>query len=711
MTLQLTVRSRRLLPGCAFGLSEATALVEVSCSGGEAFDEAAEARIRSRAAAFYPDEDLYLFFGLAERDWPAAFLVDGSADGEVSNQDPAHRLGRWIVALTVVVQRWAHDVAFCGAVLHAAPQRLLLAIPWRTDWMFDGALDFAIRMIRIWVQPEPAADELAEADKYFRDSLVSLHGAGPPLEALRFAQAAAARDIPISTTIGNLRLGWGAGAELLNATFTGHTGLLAHFTAKDKISTSELLTRTGVPVARLCVAGDFEAAEKAAAQLGWPVVVKPPNQDLSVGVVTGIRTAEALRTAFDAAAELSPGRVMVEQHVPGDSYRLLVVHGRLLAAVRRVPAGVTGDGEHSIAELIEAANADHRRKTILKPIKLDDEGLEFLREQGLDEQSVPERGRVVRFAHMTFRRIGGSTEDVAALVHPDNRALAERVARISRLDLAGVDLLITDISRSWREVGGVIGEVNSQPALMPHWLAQPDRDICGEILDLLLENRPTRIPVAAFSGIDGAGVAATLLHTIWQSVGKVTGVCTADGVRIGDDVISTENLAGQPGIHLVFADPAVEAGVFEVPTDTLIEFGHGCDRYDVAAVLNSEPRTAELHAEILLRAHDAVVVNADDPACMAIRSRARAPRHVLVAEDPSSVSLHCSVGGDAAYIESVDGRMWLTLAEGDVTTRVLPMAGGRHQLPALFAAAVAWAQGIAPAAIAAALASTATGHE
>ena len=84
--------------------------------------------------------------------------------------------------------------------------------------------------------------------------------------------------------------------EILNATFTGHTGLLAHFTAKDKISTSELLTRTGVPVARLCVAGDFEAAEKAAAQLGWPVVVKPPNQDLSVGVVTGIRTAEALRT-------------------------------------------------------------------------------------------------------------------------------------------------------------------------------------------------------------------------------------------------------------------------------------------------------------------------------------------------------------------------------------------------------------------------------
>lgn len=696
---ELAVRNIRYLQGCAFGLTEPTALVEVICSGAGGFDAATEARVKERAAAFYPDENYYLFFGVPESDWPDAFLVDSGGDG-----DRAHRIGRWVVALTVIFERWAYDLGFRGSVVHADGGRLLLAIPWRRESVFSGALELATRLLPIWAQPEPPEAELAELTAYFREGLDVLHGQGMPLDGLRFAQAAVARDIPVGFAADVLRLGWGAEAEMLHATFTARTGWMSHFIAKNKIATSALLARAGVPVPPLRVVADADGAEEAAADLGWPVVVKPPNADLSQGVVAGITTVDTLRSAVAAAAEISPGRVMIEKHLPGDSYRLLVVHGRLWDAVRRVPPEVTGDGEHTISELIERANTDPRRHTILKPVKLDDEGLQFLRERGLDENSVPERDRVVRFAHLTFRRMGGSTEDVSALVHPDNRALAERAARIVQLDIAGIDLLIDDIGRSWREVGGVVLEVNSQPSLMPHWLARPEWDVNGEILDLLTGGRSLRIPTAALSGADGASRAALLLQRIWQTSGRLTGVCTTEGVRIGGDVVSTAALGGQPGIEVILADPGVEAGVFEVPAETLIELGHGCDRYDVVAVLNSSPETSELHADVLSRAHRAVVLNAEDPDCTAIRFAAKAPRHILMAADPAAVALHCDVGGEAAYLEDAGGRRWITLCRGDTRTRLCAVDGSdRDVLAALAAAAVAWAQGVDPAVIAEAL--------
>ncbi len=698
--IELTLQGSRLLPGCAFGLAEPTALVEVTCSGAEAFDAEVEARVKERAAAFYPDENYYLFFGISEQDWPGAFIVPGGADG-----DAAHRLGRWVVAVTIILQRWAHDLGFRGSVVHADPDRLLLAVPWRREEVFTGALGLAIRLIGLWMQPEPQEAELEEVTTYFRDGLTALHTRGILVDGLRFAQAANLRDIPVSAVFDFLRLGWGAESEYLHATFTGRTRWLAHYVAKNKNATSSLLAQAGVPVPPLRVVADAEAAEQAAAELGWPVVVKPASEDLSRGVVAGISTVERLRSAFDAAAELSPGRVMVEKHLPGDSYRLLVVHGRLLDAVRRVPAEVTGDGEHSIAELIDLANTDPRRTTILKPVTLDDEGLEFIREQGLGPESVPERGRLVRFGHLTFRRLGGYTEDVSARVHPDNRALAERAARILQLDLAGVDVMIEDIGRSWREVGGAVLEVNSQPSLMPHWLARPEWDVNGEVLDLLIDGRSLRIPTAALSGVEGADRAATLLHRIWQRAGVLTGVCTGDGVRIGDDVVSTEALGGLPGIQMILTDSGVRAGVFEVPTATLIELGHGCDRYDVVAVLNSSPETAELHTDILRRAHRAIVLNAEDPSCVAIRYATSAPRQILVATDPEVVALHVAVGGDAVYPETVDGRCRMTLASGGTQIRLGVVDGtGSDTAAMLFAAASAWAQGLDPAIIAEALA-------
>ena len=496
--------------------------------------------------------------------------------------------------------------------------------------------------------------------------------------------------------------------------------------ARNKFKASRTLADAGLPLPTGEVVADSERAQQVAARLGWPVVVKPLNQDQGTGVVAGIRDRAALQRAFDHAATLSPGAVIVEDHVDGASHRLLVVGDRLLAAARLIPAAVTGDGTRTVAQLIEAANADPRRGTsarsLLKRLVLDPAALNCLGEQDLAPDAVPTAGRQVLLRRNANISTGGTAVDVTAAVHPDNRDLAKRAARIIGLDIAGIDVLCPDIARSWREVGGAICEVNAQPGLRPHWIADPGRDINGEILDILGAGRSPRIPTAAITGTNGKSTTAEMLYRIWTAAGAVTGVCTTQLLRIGTEIVHVGNLSGQPGARVILNDPGVQAGVFEMPRKGLIYFGHPCDSYDVAALLNvtddhlgvdgidTLEQMAELKAEVLARARRAVVVNADDPLCLAMRSRAGTDRHILVSRDRANpaVAEHRRRGGESVVLQDRDGRVCIVLSAGE-RDDVLMAAGDipatrngllRHnETNAMFAAAMAWAQGVDTATI------------
>ena len=315
---------------------------------------------------------------------------------------------------------------------------------------------------------------------------------------------------------------------------------------------------------------------------------------------------------------------------------------------------------------------------------------------------------------------------MTAAVHPDNRHLAERVARVVGLDIAEVDLVMPDISRSWREVGGTVCQVNVQPGLDRYWQADPGRDINGEIIDILFADRRTRIPTAAITGTDGKSTTATMLHHIWMTTGARAGLCATSVLRVGEEVISTENLSGCPGSRILLTDPGVEAAVIEMPRKGLITLGHPCDRYDVAALLNigddhigvdgieTLEQMAELKAEVLQRATNAVVVNAEDPLALAMRSRAGTDRHILVARQANSVASHRREGGEAVFLAERDGQPWIVIAGGGEETMLMPT----HEIPAtmngllrfnetnaMFATALAWAQGIDTATIRRALGS------
>ncbi len=684
--MKLVLREVRCLPGFAGGLAERTALVDVAVEAAPDRDAGAEDRLRAGAVSFCPDEHLY---DVGESDWPAAFLVPAPDGGD----GPTRWLGEWVVALAVALQRWGHDPVYRGRVLVAEPDRLRVALPWHREQPLRDAVEEALQLVCAWVRPEPDRAALRRIDRRFRGRLEAVQAGGMHVDALRFAESAARSGLPYEVGGGVVRIGWGANAEYLDGTATGDTGVLAAALARNKALANRRLAAAGVPVPRCQVATGPEQARQAAADLGWPVVVKPLGLDSGIGVEPGIRDWTTLDKACAQAANLGRGPVLVEKHHDGLCYRLLVVHGEMLAAVRRVPAGVVGDGVRTVSELIEAANTEPRRGTVIGRLFLEGPALRYLSEQGYSPGSVPAAGARAWLRRTAYSETGGHHEDVTDVVHPDNRALAQRVARLVRLDIAGIDLLSTDITRSWREVGAAVCEVNAQPSLMPHWVAQPDRDINAEVLTILFGGRPARIPTAAVTGSGPTAAAAAMLHRIWTAEGRPAGVCTSGELRIGTEVIDRGDHAGLAGARTVLAEPGVRAAVLELAGARLADTGHPCDRYDVVAVLGGAD--ADGCADTVERASGAVVIDAADPSAPALLARAGAARHILVGADPAAVAGHRAGGGEAVAVEMRDGRPWLVLAAGDRQTAVLPVADIAGDVPAaLFAAAMAWVHGI-----------------
>lgn len=739
----LMVQSQRFLQGCSGGIDQATALVEIGVSGSAAFAKATDEAIRVAAESLCPEQPL---FQVDESSWPTAFLVHAAdfADSEEL------RLGQWVVALTVAIQRWGRDPAWRGRVLHAEPDKIRLAIPWHREQFFGQALELSLEILRRCVDPAPgsapgvpstlgqwlstnSAPEPLRLSLYFGDQWDAIVANGFAPNTHRFVQAGVVRGMPFDVLPHCIQVGWGANAQRFDMAFTGRTTWMASTLAHNKWKSKMVLANAAISVPRGWIVRDAEKAVQAVeSDLGWPVVIKPTNQELGLGVVVNIRDARTLHRVFDRAAQHGSGNVIVEQYIEGDDHRILVVNQKFVAAARRMPGRITGDGTCTVRELVEQVNSDPRRGvgrySLLKKLLLDDEATDCLAAHGLSIDSIPPTGQVIALRRIANISSGGTADDVTAVVHPDNRELAERVARVVGLDIAGIDFITSDISRSWRDVGGAVCEVNGQPGFRPHWLADPQRDINSEVLDALFDGRPARIPTAAITGTNGKTTTAAMLYRIWIAAGKVAGLCTTDVLRIGDAFITDDNLSGQPGARVILNDPSVEAGIFEMPRRGLLKFGHPCDRYDVAALLNVQDdhigvdgidtleQMAELKAEVLQRAQHAVVVNADDPLCMAMRFRAGTDRHILVTAEASApaVAEHRRAGGEAVFVGQHDGAAWIVVATGDREQPLVPV----NEIPAamngllrfnasnaMFAAALAWAQGHSPETIRRGLAS------
>src|SRR5580704_7991917 len=355
---------------------------------------------------------------------------------------------------------------------------------------------------------------------------------GPSTASL--VRAAEARGIPWLRLNDQslVQLGHGKYQQRIQATVTGRTPHISVELASDKEETNKILAGLGLPVPQQELVQSEAQAVRAANRIGFPVVTKPYNGNHGRGISIRLTSDEEVAHGFDVAKQHSRS-VIVETFLEGDDHRLLVVNGELVAATRRTPGHVLGDGEHTVEQLIDIVNQDPRRgvghEKVLTRLELDAQALKMLERVGLTAESVPAKEQIVYLRSTANLSTGGTATDVTDVIHPDNREMAERAVRAIGLDVGGVDFLSKNITESYRTIGGGICEVNAAPGFRMHVAPSEGtaRDVAAPVIDMLFPaGTSVRVPIAAVTGTNGKTTTARMLAHITKMAGYTPGLTT-----------------------------------------------------------------------------------------------------------------------------------------------------------------------------------------
>ncbi len=415
---------------------------------------------------------------------------------------------------------------------------------------------------------------------------------GPSTGAIVYA--AVARKIPYRRmTQGSMvAFGWGSKQRRIQAAEIDATSAIAESIAQDKELTKKLLDAAGVPVPTGRSVDSADDAWVAAQEIGLPVVIKPKDGNQGKGVIVNITTEEQTRAAYHTAREFRDD-IMVERFLPGHDYRLLVIGNRLIAAARRDPPHVVGDGVHSVRELVDIVNADPRRgsghSTSLTKIRFDDIALARLALQDLEADSVPAQGQRVILRNNANLSTGGSATDVTDDVHPEVAARAVEAAQMIGLDICGVDVVVDSVLRPIEEQNGGVVEVNAAPGLRMHLSPSygKGRPIGEAIVGTLFaEGDDGRIPVIAVTGTNGKTTTVRLIAHLISSSGLRVGMTNTDGVYVNGRQIDSGDCSGPRSARNVLQHPDVDAAVFETARGGILREGLAFDRCKVAVVTN-----------------------------------------------------------------------------------------------------------------------------
>jgi cyanophycin synthetase len=518
-----------------------------------------------------------------------------------------------------------------------------------------------------------------------------------------------------------IQLGHGVHQKRIQATITSRTSILGVELACDKEGTKRILRESGVPVPRGTVIYYLDELERAIEDVGgYPIVIKPLDGNHGRGITINITSWQLAEDAYDAAKAVSKG-IIVERYYPGKDHRVLVINGKVVAVAERVPAHVVGDGQSTIEALIEATNRDPRRgvghDNILTRIELDRTSWELLERQGYALDSILDAGEICYLKATANLSTGGIAIDRTDEIHPENIWLAQRVAKIIGLDIAGIDVVTPDISRPLREVDGVIVEVNAAPGFRMHFCPSEGipRNVAEPVLDMLFPpGAASRIPILSITGTNGKTTTTRLLAHIFKQTGQTVGYTTTDGIYIGGYLVEQGDTTGPQSAQVILQDPTVEVAVLETARGGILRSGLGFSDCDVGIVLNvaadhlgiGDIETVEDLAHLksvvveTTRPNGYAVLNADDPlvAEMAQRVKSQVAYFSMQPDNPL-VQAHTRQGGLAAVFENG----YLSILKGDWTLRIeqaihVPLTmGGRAPFMianALAACLAAFAQGV-----------------
>jgi cyanophycin synthetase len=353
-----------------------------------------------------------------------------------------------------------------------------------------------------------------------------------------------------------------------------------------------LLDAAGVPVPQGYVVSDVEQAWQTACKIGLPVVVKPRDGNQGKGVAVNIETQAQLIAAFAVASDISSD-VIVERYIPGHDYRMLVIGNQLIAAARRDPPHVIGDGKHTIRQLVDQVNLDPLRgdghATALTKIRFDDIALATLSKQDFNADSIPENGKRILLRNNANLSTGGSATDVTDEVHPELAARIVTAAKMVGLDIAGVDLVAETMTKPMEEQSAGIVEINAAPGLRMHLNPSfgKGRPVGEAIISTIYPPHENgRIPIIAVAGTNGKTTTVRLSAHLLAAAGHRVGMTNSDGVYIEHRCIDTGDCSGPRSARNVLMHPYVDAAVFETARGGILREGLAFDRCDVAIVTN-----------------------------------------------------------------------------------------------------------------------------
>lgn len=643
----------------------------------------------------------------------------GDCDEPAWNFNPGFALTELLVRVAIELQTRAGSPVSVGRVAETKDQnQYRVVVQYREEPVGRLALDIAADFVRALVSGQPFELPTKIAEIRNLDQQIRL---GPSTGAI--VRAARARGIPARRLNDRslVQLGYGSRQHRILAAETDKTSAVAESIVQDKELTKNLLSAIGVPVPQGRPVTSAEDAWEAAQEIGLPVVIKPQDGNQGRGVAVNLSTRESVMTAYKLAVE-EGSEILCERFAPGADYRLLVIGYKLVAASRREPPLVMGDGRHSIEELVAEANKDPRRgedhSTALSKLLLDEIAQGVLSEQGLSVDSIPAAGQIVLIRRNANLSTGGSAMDVTDLVHPEVAARVVEGVRMVGLDIAGVDVVCLDISRPLEQQGGVIVEINAAPGLRMH--LEPShgkgRPVGEAIVGTMFDDGDDgRIPIVAVTGTNGKTTTTRLMAHILRSIGKRVGMTCTDGVYIDDRRVDTGDCSGPKSARTVLANPVVEAAVLETARGGILREGLGFDLCNVAVVTNIADGdhlgmngidTVEQLARVKRVCVEAVapsgyaVLNADDPLTAAMAEYC--PGKVLYFSrslDNPILLAHRAKGGKIVYVQNncimaSEGAWEARIALLDAVPLTFGGLIGFQVENAMAAAAAAWTLGV-----------------
>ena len=388
------------------------------------------------------------------------------------------------------------------------------------------------------------------------------------------------------------QLGYGANQKRIQATVTSQTSNIGVDIACDKEETKLLLEQAEVPIPKGDIIRTERGLEEAAEYVGFPLVIKPVNGNHGRGITTNINSMDEALIAFKEAKEISR-LVIVEKYITGEDYRLLVIDNKLVAAAKRTPAHVIGDGKSTIQQLVDEVNKDERRgyghEKVLTEISINSLTIELLKENGMTPETIVPKGEFFKLKSTANLSTGGTAEDVTDLIHPYNIFMAERISKIIGLDICGIDIMAHDLTKPLNESGGAVLEVNAGPGFRMH--IQPTdglpRNVGGHVVDMLFPHGSNaRIPIIAVTGTNGKTTTTRLIAHIAKMRGKKVGYTTTDGVYIQNRLLMSGDCTGPVSAEFVLKDPTVNFAVLECARGGILRAGLGFKKCDIGVVTN-----------------------------------------------------------------------------------------------------------------------------